>query len=71
MNDELERLGNTERAMAVAYSVVGGLLVGAALGAALDRLLGTTPWLFTICLVAGLAIALFGLVRLFGDRSFS
>jgi ATP synthase protein I len=70
MNDHHEELESAERSMAAGYSVVGGLLVGTAVGYVLDRWLGTAPWLLVVCLVAGLGIALFGISRVIGTRQY-
>lgn len=50
---------DTEQTMAVSYGVIGALLFGI-VGYALDRWLHTGPWLFVICLLVGVSIALFG-----------
>lgn len=61
-------LGETERSMGVAYSVIGVAVLGA-LGYALDGWLGTRPWLAIAGLVIGAAIALIGVRSLIGNRA--
>ena len=61
-------LGDTERTMGVAYSVIGAAMLGAA-GYALDRWLETRPWLAILGLVIGAVIALTGLRTLIRDRA--
>jgi hypothetical protein len=56
-------MGETERSMAVAYSVLSAVAVGA-LGSAIDGWLGTRPWLAVLGLVGGATIALLALRRL-------
>ena len=61
-------LGETERSMGVAYSVICVAVLGAA-GYALDGWLGTRPWLAVVGLVIGALIALFGVRTLIGNRA--
>jgi F0F1-type ATP synthase assembly protein I len=61
-------LGETERSMGVAYSVIGVAVLGAA-GYALDGWLGTRPWLAVVGLVIGAVIALVGVRTLIGNRA--
>jgi F0F1-type ATP synthase assembly protein I len=58
-NPSSPNLGDTERSMGVAYSVIGAAVLGA-VGYALDGWLGTRPWLAIAGLVIGAALALFG-----------
>ena len=68
MNTSPTDLGDTERTMGVAYSVIGAVVLGAA-GYALDGWLGTRPWLAVAGLVIGAVIALFGVRTLIGNRA--
>lgn len=61
-------LGDTERTMGVAYSVIGAVVLGAA-GYALDGWLDTRPWLAIAGLVTGAVIALIGVRTLIKDRA--
>src|SRR4030095_7492627 len=61
-------LGDTERTMGVAYSVIGAVMLGAG-GYALDRWLDTGPWLALLGLVLGAVIAVIGLRTLIRDRA--
>ena len=45
--------------MAVSYGIIGAVVFGL-VGYALDRWLHTAPWLFVVCLLVGVSIALFG-----------
>jgi F0F1-type ATP synthase assembly protein I len=68
MNTSPTDLGDMERTMGVAYSVIGAVVLGA-VGYGLDKWLGTRPWLAILGLVAGAVIALIGLRTLMGDRA--
>jgi F0F1-type ATP synthase assembly protein I len=69
MNNPTPRdLGDTERTMGVAYSVIGAVALGAA-GYALDGWLHTRPWLAVAGLVCGAVIALIGVRTLIRDRA--
>jgi F0F1-type ATP synthase assembly protein I len=69
MNNPTPRdYGDTERAMGVAYSVIGTVVLGAA-GYALDGWLHTRPWLAVAGLVLGAVISLIGVRTLIRDRS--
>jgi F0F1-type ATP synthase assembly protein I len=68
MNTSPTDLGDTERTMGVAYSVIGAVVLGA-VGYGLDKWLGTRPWLAIVGLVGGAVIALIGLRTLMGDRA--
>jgi F0F1-type ATP synthase assembly protein I len=68
MNTSPTDLGDTERTMGVAYSVIGAVVLGA-VGYGLDKWLDTRPWLAILGLVAGAVIALIGLRTLMGDRA--
>jgi ATP synthase protein I len=48
--------------------VVSALLVGIVIGYALDRWLGTWPWLFLLFFVAGSAAGIVNVYRLFKPR---
>lgn len=61
-------LENAERTMAVAYSVIGAVVLGA-IGYGLDLWLGTRPWLAIAGLVIGAVIALSGVRALISSRS--
>jgi F0F1-type ATP synthase assembly protein I len=61
-------LGETERSMGVAYSVIAVAVLGAA-GYALDGWLGTRPWLAVVGLVIGAVIALVGIRTLIGNHA--
>jgi F0F1-type ATP synthase assembly protein I len=61
-------LGDTERTMGVAYSVIGAVMLGAG-GYALDRWLDTGPWLAVLGLVIGALIALTGISTLIRNRA--
>jgi F0F1-type ATP synthase assembly protein I len=61
-------LGDTERTMGVAYSVIGAVMLGA-LGYALDGWLDTRPWLAMVGLVIGAVVALTGVRTLIRDRA--
>jgi F0F1-type ATP synthase assembly protein I len=61
-------LGDTERTMGVAYSVIGAVVLGAG-GYALDGWLHTRPWLAIAGLVVGAVIALIGVRTLIRDRA--
>jgi F0F1-type ATP synthase assembly protein I len=58
-----QELGNSERPMSVSYGVVGGILLLGGAGFALDRILGTAPWLLLVGLFAGIAIGFYNLRR--------
>jgi len=49
--------------------VFSALVVGVALGFALDRWLGTWPWLFLVFFFVGAAAGVLNLYRLFSPRS--
>jgi ATP synthase protein I len=49
--------------------VVSALVVGVVIGLALDRWLGTWPWLFLVFFVAGGAAGVLNVYRLFNPRS--
>ncbi|WP_426959064.1 AtpZ/AtpI family protein [Muricoccus radiodurans] len=49
--------------------VVAALVVGAGLGFALDRWLGTFPWLFLVFFLVGGAAGVLNVYRLFTPRS--
>jgi F0F1-type ATP synthase assembly protein I len=61
-------MGETERSMGVAYSIVGAVALGG-LGYVIDGWLGTRPLVAVLCLVAGAAIALFAIRILIENRS--
>jgi F0F1-type ATP synthase assembly protein I len=61
-------LGDTERTMGVAYSVIGAVMLGAA-GYALDKWLDIGPWLAMLGLVIGAVIALIGVRTWIRDRA--
>ncbi|WP_424812684.1 AtpZ/AtpI family protein [Roseococcus sp. YIM B11640] len=49
--------------------VVSALIVGVAIGFALDRWLGTWPWLFLVMFILGAAAGVMNVYRLFNPRS--
>jgi len=49
--------------------VFSALVVGVGLGFALDRWLGTWPWLFVLCFIVGAAAGVLNLYRLFTPRA--
>lgn len=49
--------------------VVSALVVGVGIGLALDRWLGTWPWLFLVFFVLGAAAGVLNVYRLFTPRS--
>lgn len=49
--------------------VFSALVVGVGLGFALDRWLGTWPWLFILCFIVGAAAGVLNLYRLFTPRT--
>lgn len=51
------------RGMRLSSELVAGIIVGAAIGWAVDRLLGTSPWGLSIGLLLGFAGGVFNLVR--------
>lgn len=63
-NNRPQSLETLERTMAASYGVIGGLLVFGTIGYFLDRWLHTSPWLFAMGLIGGVAVPLFGLRRL-------
>ena len=61
--DRNEQLGNR-----VLSYLIGGMLGGAVIGWALDRLLGTSPWLLLILLFLGTAAGFWNIVRISTKR---
>jgi ATP synthase protein I len=61
--DSNEQLGNR-----VLSYLLGGLLGGAAIGWALDRLLNTSPWLLLIMLFLGTAAGFWNIIKLSTKR---
>ena len=57
--DRNEQLGNR-----VLSYLIGGMLGGAVIGWALDRLLGTSPWLLLILLFLGTAAGFWSIIKL-------
>lgn len=51
------------RAMRVSSELIAGLFVGALLGAGLDRLFGTGPWLLLVGIVLGFAAGVRNIAR--------
>ncbi|MEI6158976.1 MAG: AtpZ/AtpI family protein, partial [Roseococcus sp.] len=49
--------------------LLSALVVGVVLGIALDRWLGTSPWLFLLFFVLGAAAGVLNIYRLFSPRS--
>ena len=49
--------------MRMAAELVGAVMVGGAIGWGLDRLLGSTPWLFLLFFVLGFAAGVLNVVR--------
>lgn len=47
----------------VATELVGGVLVGAAIGWGLDKLLGTSPWLLIVFLMLGFGAGINNVLR--------
>ena len=62
-------LGTLERSISVAYGVVGGVLLFAALGLAFDQRFGTTPWMTLLGVLAGSSMVLYGVGRLMWSRT--
>lgn len=54
--------------MRAGVEVVSALVVGVGLGYALDRWLGTWPWLFLVFFVLGSAAGVMNVYRLFNPR---
>ena len=50
-------------ALRVASDLVGGVIVGAAIGWGLDRLLGTSPWGLSVFLLLGFAAGLRNVIK--------
>ena len=61
--DRNEQLGNR-----VLSYLIGGMLGGAVIGWALDRLLGTSPWLLLILLFLGTAAGFWNIIKLSSQR---
>ena len=61
--DSNEQLGNR-----VLSYLLGGLLGGAAIGWALDRLLDTSPWLLLIMLFLGTAAGFWNIIKISTQR---
>jgi ATP synthase protein I len=55
------------RGMRLSTELVGGIIVGAAIGWAVDRLLGTSPWGLSVGLLLGFAGGVANLVRASGN----
>ena len=51
------------RGFRLSSELVGGVLVGAGIGWALDRVLGISPWGLFVCLLLGFAGGVFNVVR--------
>jgi ATP synthase protein I len=62
--DASYRLGNR-----VLAELIGSMIGGAVIGFALDRLLGTSPWLLLVLLFLGIASAFRNIIRLSQRRS--
>jgi ATP synthase protein I len=70
--DEAERTGrnregadrNDQLCNRVLSYLIGGMLGGAVIGWALDRLLGTSPWLLLILLFLGTAAGFWSIIKL-------
>ena len=62
--DASYRLGNR-----VLAELIGGMVGGAVVGATLDYLLGTSPWLLLVLLFLGIASAFRNIIRLSNKRS--
>jgi ATP synthase protein I len=58
------RLGNR-----VLAELIGGMVGGAVIGATLDWLLGTSPWLLLILLFLGIVSAFRNIIRISNQRS--
>jgi len=56
------------RGMRLSTELVAGVIVGAAIGWALDRLLGTSPWGLSVGLLLGFAGGVASLVRTAGRQ---
>ncbi len=61
--DKNEQLGNR-----VLSYLIGGMLGGAVIGWALDRLFGTSPWLLLIMLFLGTAAGFWNIIKLSNQR---
>lgn len=61
---ESYRLGNR-----VLAELIGGMVGGAVIGYALDRLFGTSPWLLLTLLFLGIASAFRNIIRISNGRS--
>ena len=61
--DSNEQLGNR-----VLSYLIGGMLGGAAIGWALDRLLDTSPWLLLVMLFLGTAAGFWNIIKLSNQR---
>jgi F0F1-type ATP synthase assembly protein I len=68
--DEPERSGldTLEQSMSVGYGATAAILLFSVGGYALDRWLGTAPWLFIVGVIAGLSITFFGFGGLIQSR---
>ena len=60
--------GNWGIGLRAGVEVVSALIAGAGLGFALDRWLGTWPWLFLVGFVLGAAAGVLNVYRLFSPR---
>jgi len=61
-------LDTLEQAMSVGYGAIAAILVFSIGGYALDRWLGTAPWLFIVGVVIGLSLAFFAFGGLIQNR---
>ena len=61
--DGAERGRTMARALRVSTELIGGIVVGSALGWFLDEWLGTRPWLFILFFLLGSAAGILSIVR--------
>jgi F0F1-type ATP synthase assembly protein I len=61
-------LDTLEQSMSVGYGAIGAILVFSIGGYALDRWLGSAPWLFVVGVLIGLSLAFFAFGGLIQNR---
>ncbi len=62
-DDEQNIVQKTGRIYAAVFSIFGSVLVCLAIGWALDRWLGTSPWLVVAGIVVGSAVGFYEFIR--------